>query len=55
VRAPSYCGPIPSTGNDSSEERGVVASVGGDPRDEDRRLALAFATDLATLGQDHAT
>lgn len=48
-RAMPLTKPTPATKEDSSP------SVGGQPRDEDRRLAPALATDLAPLGEDHAT
>jgi hypothetical protein len=34
---------------------GSCSGVGGEPRDQDGRLAPALAVDLAALGQDHAT
>jgi len=35
--------------------KGPGSRLPGGPRDQDRRLAPALATDLAALGQDHAT
>lgn len=38
----------------ASKRKGSGLSVGGGPRDRNRRLAPAIATDLAALGQDDA-
>ncbi len=41
------------TSETSATKEGSCSSVRGRPRDQDRRLAPALATDLAALGEDH--